>query len=542
MTYPSNPGPVAPQPGPLGPSRIPGLLKAIAIVAAIVLVATGGFAVNRLLVTQVNGASSATNSVKDFLGALEDEDWTRLGLLLPPDETDQLAGLIGDIGDLQSKLGSAGQSPIDQFEGISVEISDLRLTSEAVEADLTKVSIDRATIILKIDARTIESLADLVPDVDPAAVGAVEIEVSIAGPEVTYKTTTADDVDTGTETVVVGDREQAPFLMSVRRDGGWFVSPTFTAAQYTAEELGWQTADPGPSETGYDSPEQALTGFVEGLVETLQTADITHVADAMGGVEARLLKTYAPGINAELEADSDSDFDFGIESPVTIDDLDVEVTRGDNDQARVRIDKFEATLRSEGTEATVVFDGDCIRTIGEGDQGCISDGGPFAERLYGAFGHVVAVPADGGWKISPVTTYFDWIAIAQRAISRVDTDLLKAVVELDFSGLAARDPAATIGSGDEVTVDVEAVSPEIYAGVSVVDPQPSPELIDYSCSAQTQPGLCEIIVVDGSGRRQDRDSRYDIDTGYQFGYEIADDTRLIVLAVAGPVVIESEQY
>ncbi|MCK0518275.1 hypothetical protein [Williamsia sp. DF01-3] len=141
-----------------------------------------------------------------------------------------------------------------------------------------------------------------------------------------------------------------------------------------------------------------------------------------------------------------------------------------------------------------------------------------------------------------MTTYFDWIAIAQRAISRVDTDLLKAVVELDFSGLAARDPAATIGSGDEVTVDVEAVSPEIYAGVSVVDPQPSPELIDYSCSAATQPGLCEIIVVDGSGRRQDRDSRYDIDTGYQFGYEIADDTRLIVLAVAGPVVIESERY
>jgi ketosteroid isomerase-like protein len=542
MTYPSNPGPVAPQPGPPGPSRNPGLLKAIAIVAAIVLVATGGFAVNRLLVTQVNGASSATNSVKDFLGALEEEDWTRLGLLLPPDETDQLAGLIGDIGDLQSRLGSTVQSPIDQFEGISVEISDLRLTSEAVEADLTKVSIERATIILTIDARTIESLADLVPDVDPAAVGAVEIEVSIAGPEVTYKTTTADDVETGTETVVVGDREQAPFLMSVRRDGGWFVSPTFTAAQYTAEELGWQTADPGPSEAGYDSPEQALTGFVEGLVETIQTADITHVADAMGGVEARLLKTYAPGINAELEADSDFDFDLGIESPVTIDDLDVEVTRGDNDQARVRIHKFEATLRSEGTEATVVFDGDCVRTVGEDDQGCISDGGHFAERLYGAFGHVVAVPADGGWKISPVATYFDWIAIAQRAISRVDTDLLKAVVGLDFSGLAARDPAATIGSGDEVTVDVEALSPEIYAGVSVVDPQPSPELVDYSCSAETQPGLCEIIVVDGSGRRQERDSRYDIDTGYQFGYEIADDTRLIVLAVAGPVVIESERY
>lgn len=542
MTYPSNPGPVAPQPAAPAPPRNPGILKVIAIVAAIVLVATGGFAVNRLIVTQVNGASSATNSVKDFLGALEDEDWTRLGLLLPPDETDQLAGLIGDIGDLQSKLGSTAQSPIDQFEGVSVEISDLRLTSEAVATDLTKVSIERATIILKIDARTIESLADLIPDVDPAAVGAVEVEVSIAGPEVTYKTTTADDVDTGTESMVVGDREQAPFLMAVRRGGGWFVSPTFTAAQYTAEEMGWQTADPGPSEAGYDSPERALTGFVEGLIETLQTADITHVADAMGGVEARLLKTYAPGINAELEADSDFDFDFGIESPVTIDNLEVEVARGNNDQARVRIDKVKATVRSEGTEATVVFDGDCIRTVGEDDQDCISDGGPFAERLYGAFGHVVAVPADGGWKISPVATYFDWIAIAQRAISRVDTDILKAVVGLDFSGLAAREPAATIGSGDEVTVDVEAVSPEIYAGVSVVDPQPSPELVDYSCSAETQPGLCEIIVVDGTGRRQDRDSRYDVDTGYQFGYEIADDTRLIVVAVAGPVVIESERY
>jgi hypothetical protein len=463
--------------------------------------------------------------------------------LLPPDETFQLAGLVQDSEDLQRKLGSTGESPTDQLDGISVEVSDLQLSSDSVANDLAKVSIDRATIVVEIDAKTIEALADVIPDVDPADVGALELEVSISGPQVTVTTTTADDIDTETETVVVGDREQAPFLMSVRRDGGWFVSPVFTAAQYTAEELGWETADSSTSDITYDSPQEALDGFVDGLVTTLETADINHVADAMGGVEARLLKTYAPGINAEL--DSEADLDFGTDSPISIDDLDVEVTRGENGQARVRVEKLMASFQVDGdTAVTVTFDGDCVRFVGDGesDGGCISDGGEFAERLYRALGHVVAVPADGGWKISPVATYFDWLAIAEHALESVDTDVLKAVVGMDFSGVASGEPAASIGSGDEVTVDIAPVSSTIYAGIAVIDPDPSSSLVDYSCSAETQPGFCEIIVVDGNGDRLDRESDYNSDYGSEYGYDVADDTRLIVVAVAGPVVVESEQW
>jgi hypothetical protein len=519
-----------------------GVLKAIAIVAVVALVTAGGFAVNRLLVSAVNGAPSASDSVKEFMSALERQDWTALGLLLPPDETYQLAGLVQDTDDLQRTLGSSGDSPGDQLEGISVEVSDLQVSSESVADDLTKVSIDRASIVVEIDAKTIESFAEIIPDVDPADIGALELEFSISGPQVTLTTTTADDVDTETETVVVGDREQAPFLMSVQRDGGWFVSPAFTAAQYAAEELGWETADSSTSDVTYDSPEQALDGFVEGLVTTLETADVNHVADAMGGVEARLLKTYAPGINAELDAEAD--FDFRSDSAITVDDLDVDVSRGENGQARVRITGFKASLDVDGTPATMTFDGDCVRAVadGESDGGCISEGGEFAERLYRALGHVVAVPADGGWKISPVATYFDWLGIAQQTLANVDTDILKAVVGMDFSGVASGEPAASIGPDDEVTVDVAPVSSTIYAGVAVIDPESSSSLVDYSCSADNQPGFCEVIVVDGNGDRQDRESDYSSDYGSEYGYDIADDTRLIVVAVAGPVVVESAQW
>jgi hypothetical protein len=411
-----------------------------------------------------------------------------------------------------------------------------------VATDLSKVSIDRATIVVEIDAKTIESFAEIVPDVDAADIGAVTLEFAISGPQVTVTTTTADDVDTETETMSVGDREQAPFLMSVRRDGGWFVSPAFTVAQYAAEELGWETAESSASEVTYDSPEQALGGFVDGLVTTLETADVNHVADAMGGVEARLLKTYAPGINAELAGEAD--LDFGSDSSITVDDLDVDVSRGENGQARVRIGGFKASFEVDGIPATVTFDGDCVRVVGDGesDGGCISEGGEFAERLYRALGHVVAVPADGGWKISPVATYFDWLGIAQQTLANVDADILKAVVGMDFSGVASGEPVASLGSDDEVTVEVEPVNAAIYAGVAVIDPEPSSSLVDFSCTAENQPGFCEVIVVDGNGDRQDRESDYSGDYGSEYGYDIADDTRLIVVAVAGPVVVESAQW
>lgn len=154
----------------------------------------------------------------------------------------------------------------------------------------------------------------------------------------------------------------------------------------------------------------------------------------------------------------------------------------------------------------------------------------------------MAVPADGGWKISPVATYFDWIGIIQKEIAGLDADLFSALTQLDFSGIAQREPAATIDPDGEVVVDVEPVSSVIYGGIAVLEPTPTGYLVDYSCTADTPPGFCEIIVVDADGKRQERRLDFDPDYDYvsQFGFEVTAGTRVIVVAVAGKVTVQSE--
>lgn len=516
-----------------------GVFKAVVVVVVVALAAAAGFVVNRLIVSKVGGATSATGSVERFVDALEAKDWTALGLVLPPDETYQLAGLFRDTGALQEKVGGTADSLDDQFDGVRVDVSDLSLSTDDIGTDLTKVSIDRATILIEVDQKTAESLAGPFSAIGPGAIDELSLKVSIDGSRISYEISSGSDSDSGTTTTTIGGREQAPFLMSVKRDGGWFVSPMFTATQYVAEELGWDTADSRESDVTFDSPEAAANGFVDALAETIETADINHIADAMGGVESRLLRTYAPGINDELG--SSPDIALGSDTQITVRDTEFDVARGENGQARITIENIEVSL--DGRRASFDFDGDCLHATvdGEQDEGtCISDHGEFATRLYNSFGHVVAAPTDGGWKISPVATYFDWVGIAQRELADLDADLLKALVKMDFSGVVDRTPDHKIGVDDEISVDVAPVSDAIYAGVSVIEPEPASGLVDYSCTSESEPHLCDVLVIDGDGELQDKVSRYTSGSGYESGYVVTDETRLLVVAVAGTVAVESE--
>lgn len=535
-------------PGPPQPRRRrSGAISVVVVLVVITLISTAGYIGNRLLVNAVGAATSATGSVERLFDALEDQDWTALGLLLPPDETYQLAGLLRDSADLQQTLGGSADTMADQLDGVSIDVSDLSLSSAGIGSDLTKVTIERATIVVRIDGKTVESLTELIPDVPVAVVGDIEaggaigVTISIDGPEVSYEYRSGSDIDSGGESLVIDGDAQAPFLMSVRRDGGWFVSPMFTVAQYLAEDSGWEAADSSGSEVTYDSPAEAAAGFVEGLAETIETSDIDHVANAMGGVEARLLRTYSAGINAELE--SDPDLGSGSDVRVTVRENDFDITPGENGQARITISRIGLTVGSNGRSATIDFDSECVRLAADDEPdevGCISDGGEFSSRLYRSLGHLVAVPEDGGWKISPVATYFDWIGIVARELAGLDADLLTAIVQLDFSRLAAREPVGRIGTSDEISIEIEPASGAIYAGVTVLEAEPSGELVDYSCTSTEAPYFCEVVVVDADGRRLEKQSTYDVDTGYESGYPVTGRTRLLVVGVAGEVVVESD--
>lgn len=527
-------------PMPLSRRRRRGAMKVVVVLVVVALSSTVGLVANRLLVDAVGGATSATASVEKFFDALEDKDWTDLGLSLAPDETSQIAVLLKQAAELQESVGGSTDSVTDHLEGVSIDVSDLSLSSDDVAQDLTKVVIERATIVMEIDEKATEALADLIPDAGTEDLGGIAVTVSIDGPEVSYDYRGGSDGDSGRETVVINGDSQPPFLMSVRRDGGWFVSPAFTIAQYLAEEAGWDAADSGGSDVTFDSPEEAAAGFVEGLAETIVTADIGHVADAMGGVEARLLRTYAAGINAELK--SDPDLGLGTDIQVTVRDTDFDVTPGEDGQARITIAGIGLELGSDGRRATIDFDGECVRLVAddEPDEGaCISDGGEFASRLYRALGHLVAVPQDGGWKVSPVATYFDWLGIAARELSGFDPDVLAAIVQMDFSRLAASEPVGSIGVSDEITVEIAPASKAIYAGVSVLEVEPSTKLVDYSCTSDNAPYFCEVIVIDAQGGRIEKESNRDADAGYESGYAVTESTRLLVAGVAGTVVVES---
>lgn len=206
--------------------------------------------------------------------------------------------------------------------------------------------------------------------------------------------------------------------MAVKRGGDWYVSPTYTAAEYLAQgDLG---ADSDVPEGDFDDldverepaddPEQAVID----LAESGDDLQLDEATSALAQPEWSVLRAYRQTIEGYIdEAQADGSL---VDVQFDLDDSDLSVEELSGGARKVVIEGASGTAGwtdvDEGPQSREWdFDGRCLRITdpadGDGDspEGSCIRTGSYLGRMFGLReAYAVVVPEEGGWVVSPVST------------------------------------------------------------------------------------------------------------------------------------------
>jgi hypothetical protein len=466
------------------------------------------------------GASSPEDAVNQAIAAIEKGDARQLALMLPPDEVAGFDDLQKQFDRISHALGEgADLSGLNAAQAFHVRVDNLKLSTHDEQSGLTKVSIENADINASID--TSKMSPSMKKNFDKDGSGTQNATVTIRGASVT--------TDGRTKTVRVGGHAQPPFVMTVERDGSWFVSPFFTAFQYNSEQMGYKTS-PARSVPGFQSPVAAAEGYLSALATMVQTRDISPLADASGGFEGRLFQTYREFFNAGLSESGSS----GIES-IAITESKFTLLSVDGSTARVRPDRIAVTATRKGKTGRFELSDSCLSVdVGSSNERyCLDDPRasmfkPLIERLT----YFVAVRADGGWKLSATRTLVSWFTDVLSWVGDAELPILKALMHGDPAEFVnSAKVAATVRIDDTATVSISPIGPYLDGGYVVVD-VPNPEGDEFMVSCRAKGKQCEVVtIISPSGEPQSHIA------GGESG-----DYKAVIFAPTGDVAISVESY
>jgi hypothetical protein len=287
------------------------------IAAVTALIGAGGFTTYSFLgASNDGGATTPEEAVSTFASAMEQEDLLGMIDVTLPEEVAVLRAAVDSISADAKRIDLLG----DDFDaggvhGLDISVDDLALDTNFLEGGLAAVTATSGTIN-----------ASFEPQAFPF------------GDKVRELVGNGDRVSTATASLANAESPRA--VMTVERDGRWYVSLEYTLAEYVRQLNGWEV--PGPvsrTPVGFDSPEAAVTGFYERLA----SLDLQSTID-----------TFAPGEDAMawLAQSWMSDAQAAVERArgngwsVAISDLTYD-TIGDDDHLTLR----PTTFRVEGTSS-----------------------------------------------------------------------------------------------------------------------------------------------------------------------------------------------
>ena len=520
----------APAPGPQYPGRGPtqsALLRWMGVAAVVCLLLAGAVVLHRTVLSRLfGGAASPQEAVTQTIAAIEGGDLTQLGLLLPPDEVAGLSDIVKQIKRIASELGDGGAggqlNGNDLSNGAKVSVRNLTLRAQPEQTGLTKVSIENADITASFDPGKATGVVKTLLERTGGSVK--ETTITVRGADVT--------TDGNTHTLRLDGREQSPFVMTVQRDGSWYVSPLFTYLQYASESEGHPTSPPatGP---GFGSPAEAAEGYLSALAKAINSRDVSAFARATGGVEGRLLQTYSSLINSSLARLDNNRFS------VDVSNSRFRVLSENGTTARVQPASLHLTATSSGDTYTIDWDGRCLQlnNPGRNQRYCLGDKsaiGPFTP-LIDRLDYLVVVRSDGGWKVSASRTVFSMVADVLSWIGDAEMPIIKALSRKDPTEVTkVAKVAGTVDIGSTGTVQVQAIGPYIDGGYAVVNiPNPSGRRFEVYCHS-TNLGCRVVTLVTPSGQAQ---GLYSGGSGGETG-----DYKAILVADAGDVEVRVEQY
>ncbi len=345
------------------------------------------------------GADSPAAAVRQLADAIDHEDALAAVAVLAPDEVRTLRATVSKAQHqaADTKLVASASAPL---AGIDLSVRDLTTTVTSLGSGVAKVDI-RGTLGAKVDR---DKFAEILRGATGGH-GTGEASYDLAN-------------------LRVGGLN--PFLVTVERDGGWYVSPVYTAFEYLRASAGLPAADFGSadaSKLGADSPEAAATE----LIRAIGAGDWTKVASLAPPKELPLYE-YRVAFAQLMRHNGQFAVDKVASTPHV-----------DGSDATIDVTASGTYRATDYTGAHVTghwnLEGGCITTSttsattprGPNDAfgWCLTEHGTFPYGLTGRLDHtgpttVHAVQESGRWFVSPVGTalgYLDtWISHVDRGV------------------------------------------------------------------------------------------------------------------------------
>ena len=220
------------------------------------------------------GADTPDQAVQQLLTAATHRDALAGIAVMNPAETTTLRDVFITTRDRGSDVGLI-KSTDDPFAGVSISVDGVRTSSSSLGDGIAKVTLQSGRAFWQVDD------AKLAPDVRSA------------------ERTGSGVVDTA-DLVVRGTRNSRrdfiqPFVVTVRRDGRWYVSPEYTAAEYlrTIRGLPLPQFDAAATRDGASSASDA----VRALTSAVENSSPAAVANAISPQGVPVAADYLPAIN-----------------------------------------------------------------------------------------------------------------------------------------------------------------------------------------------------------------------------------------------------
>lgn len=379
------------------------------------------------------GADTPEAAFEQALAAIEAGDLVALAEVMEPAERETMfdAGFafLDELVRLEVLADDFDAAAID---GIDLSLAGPELTVERPRDDLARIYIGGGVFDAGVDVADLPLGRRVLEQLSPEQLDHTERQTEILAPQDT------------------------PFV-AVQRDGRWYLSYWYTAAENIRLEADAPLPDPldRPAAIGAASPEEAAARFLEEAVRL----DVARMIGMLDPEEAAALYDYAPlflddaaaAANGLLQSAEDAGWAWGFDELVFRADTDGDLATvflerltfsagGETGSASITIAdealSAELTLIDEfwGEETTwsVVggADGCFTVTISSGDQteqidSCDDDTFTIESPALDLqeFG-VVARQVDGRWYLSPMRTVFDAMIAA---VEQVEGDELDSV-------------------------------------------------------------------------------------------------------------------
>ena len=358
--------------------------RLLALIAGVcVLGLVGYLVISGLLGRGAAGAGSPEDAVKSFVTALQSKDAAAVAAALDPNEERQLVPLVTQVQQTAETGGVTHKG--QELAGVEVTITDVAYDTKNLSDRVARVDITGGKI----------TVAGVDKSKLPLALQGLTVDPS------------SSSVDLGKPIHTSYGRDVRPFVMAVKEDRGWFVSPLFTGAELLAQRQGvlGSYADTLPTATTEKTADDAVKQFLKAIASKDPDAVLTRLAPQEQSVARTYDRLWRPYLNEAMGSDAWNATNLQV-SVRKMTDTDL----GDGSTG-VAIGSADVAVSNNNGSDQYSLEKDCVQSSGNGAQclksfrssilfGFGGDGGGQQQSGTTARATVVAVKTDDGYAVS----------------------------------------------------------------------------------------------------------------------------------------------